>query len=197
MYDSVIGEKYTTPRGVVLTVTQRTDNRLLSRMENHYSKPKGFVGRNICISIEFGEDYFGHIVFGSATKHLAGRHEYLGTCKEDLNNIVNNLFYNVSYHSKYPIRNFTTHVLLQSMLFVKTLWERKYGDPVRGFETLVEPPRTGDLYLKAGFVVVGKTKGYTCKRVAGDSVDSWGGRRVWNTDESSLRPKIVLCKKVS
>ena len=182
---------------IKLTQTKRTDERLLERMRNHYSKPKGFVGRNICYSIECDGVYYGHIVFGSATLHLQGRHEYLGTDRSKLNNIVNNIFYNVSkVDGKYPQRNFTSKVLTKALNVVSKEWEDKYGDMVLGFETLVETSevRTGDLYFKAGFVKVGDTKGYTCKRVGGEGTDGWSGKRVW--DVENLRPKIVLCKRI-
>lgn len=192
---NIIGKEFTTQKGVNFTVTKRTDNRLLERMKIHYSKPKGFVGRNICLSISYDGKYYGHIVYGSATKHLPGRHEFLGTTISDLNNIINNIFYNVSCDDKYPIRNFTTYCLSESMNFVKQLWEMKYGGTVVGFETLVEPPRTGELYKRAGFVEVGKTKGFTCKRVGGTGKETWGGVRVWNKNPDELRPKIVLCLK--
>lgn len=181
---------------IKLTQTKRTDARLLERMSVHYSKPKGFVGRNICYAIEDNEgNYYGHIVAGSATLHLKGRHEFLCTTKKDLNSIVNNIFFNCKpVNNKYPIRNFTSEVV---KLFVKRVivdWQDKYGDKVIGVETLVEPPRTGELYIKAGFTVVGETLGFTCKRESGESTDNWSGRRVWNTKE--LRPKIILCMKV-
>lgn len=179
---------------IILKITKRTDYRLLERMANHYSKPKGFVGRNICYAItdELG-NYYGHIVAGSATLHLKGRHEFLNTSRKDLNNIVNNVFFNCKpVESKYPTRNFTSKVV---KLFCETVskdWYDKYGDRVLGFETLVEAPRTGELYLRAGFTLVGETVGYTCKRISGVGTDNWTGKRVWDTE--NLRPKIILCK---
>jgi len=178
-----------------LTQTKRTDPRLLSRMATHYSQPKGFVGRNICYSIEYNGIYYGHIVFGSSTRFLPGRNDFLGIDLGSLNNVVNNIFYNVSSADKYPKRNFTSHVLVEAEKQVVIDWLDKYGDEVRGFETLVELPRTGELYKRAGYVPVGRTTGYTCKRVAGNGTDSWSGKRVWNTDPEQLRPKIVLCKR--
>lgn len=83
------------------------------------------------------------------------------------------------------------------MLFEKQIsieWFEKYGDKVIGFESLVELPRTGELYRRCGWVEVGQTKGFTCKRIAGKGSDSWTGKRIWNTKD--LRPKIVFCKKV-
>lgn len=63
-----------------LDVTKRTDDRLLKCMSVHYSKPKVFVGRNICYAVMYENTYYGHIVGGSATRFLPGRNEYFGTC---------------------------------------------------------------------------------------------------------------------
>ena len=178
-----------------LIKTKRTDTQLLERMDKHYSQPKGFVGRNICYAIYCNNIYYGHIVGGSATRFLKGRNDFLGIDLSSLNNVVNNIFYNVSkVNNQYPLRNFTSKVLKTFVNKVKIDWERKYGDKVVGFETLIEKPRTGDLYLKAGWKCVGETIGYTCKRVSGKGSDSWSGKRVWNT--KNLRPKIVLCYKI-
>jgi len=175
-----------------LVITKRTDVRLLERMINHYSKPKGFVGRNICYAVTFNNDYYGHIVGGSASLHLPGRDEYIN--QENLNQVVNNVFYSVSkVNNQYPTRNFTTLVIKKFMGCITKDWFLKYGDNVVGFETLVEPPRTGDLYKKAGWVLVGTTKGFTCKRQAGTGTDGWSGKRVWDT--VNLRPKLVFCFK--
>ncbi len=92
--------------------------------------------------------------------HLPGRHDFFGTTKEQLNNIVNNVFYNVTkVADKYPVRNFTTFVLTSAISRICSDWKTKYGDEVVGVETLVELPRTGELYLRGGFTVVGTTKG--------------------------------------
>lgn len=181
---------------LVLQQTKRTDPRLLARMEIHYSQPKGFVGRNICYAIYYNGVYYGHIVWGSATKHLPNRFSFLGLDSSKLNSIANNLFFNISkVEGKYPKRNFTSYVLKESLKQVKQDWKIKYGETLLGYETLVEKPRTGELYLKAGFTLIGETKGYTCKRVSGTSTDNWSGKRVWNTDKDSLRPKLVLCHR--
>jgi hypothetical protein len=163
-------------------------------MKIHYSQPKGFVGRNICYAIFYKNDYYGHIIAGSAVKHLPGRHEFLETNPNQLNNIINNIFFNVSpIKDKYPTRNFTTKIVKEFVKQASIDWEEKYGNKVLGFETLVEKPRIGTLYLRAGWKKVGKTKGYTCKRVGGTGTDTWTGKRVWDT--KNLRPKNVLCYK--
>jgi hypothetical protein len=178
-----------------LTLTKRTDPRLLKLMDIHYSQPKGFVGRNMCYAVEYSEKFYGYIVGGSATKHLAGRHEFLGTDKTQLNNIINNIFYHIEpINDKYPKRNFSTFVIAEWVKIAQIDWQNKFGNEVVGFETLIELPRTGECYRRAGWTEVGMTKGFTCKRVAGNGTDSWSGKRVWDT--KNLRPKRVFCLKV-
>jgi len=177
-----------------LKTTKRTDPKLLERMAIHYSQPKGFVGRNICYAIYYEGIYYGHIVAGSATRFLPGRNEYLNITLNELNKVVNNIFFNISAVGKYPIRNFTTKVVKEFCVRVQDDWANKYNDVVVGFETLIEKPRIGELYKRAGWKVVGETKGYTCKRVSGKGTDNWTGKRVWNT--KYLKPKFVLCYKV-
>lgn len=186
-----------TNKKILLVRTKRTDERLLARMAIHYSSPKGFVGRSICYAVVYNSAYYGHIVAGSAVRFLPNRNEYLGIAIEQLNNVVNNIFFNVSpVDGNYPVRNFTTKCVKEFERAAGIDWRSKYGDKVIGFETLVEKPRTGDLYKRAGWVVVGETKGYTCKRVAGRENATYSGKRVWNRDKDCLRPKWVLCHKI-
>ena len=181
---------------LLLVRTSSKDSRLLDRMESHYSKPKGFVGRSLCYAVIYNWRYYGHIVAGSATLNLPNRHKFLGTNKEQLNNIVNNIFFNISpWDKKYPLRNFSSLVVKTWMSRVIQDWKAIYGDEVKGFETLIEPPRTGELYLRAGFSHIGTTKGYTCKRTKGSSKsEKYTGVRVW--DYENLRPKHVLAYRI-
>lgn len=179
---------------IKLEQTPNSDQRLRERMAVHCSTPAGFVGRNICYAIRYNGEYYGHIVGGSATHFLPGRNEFFGIEIGQLNQIVNNTFYNISkVGGKYPMRNFASRVV---EVFVETIaydWYQKYGNIVIGFESLVELPRTGELYRRAGWTEVGLTKGYTCKRVGGIGTDGWSGRRVWDTE--NLRPKRVFVYK--
>ena len=170
---------------------KRTDHRMLERMAIHYSQPKGFVGRNICYAVMFNNLCYGTIAGGSATLHLPNR-EVVG----ELNNGVNNIFFHIEkVNGSYPVRNFAQFVLREYRQSVERDWFEKYGDHVNWHETLVEPPRSGDCYKRDGWIVVGETKGYTCKRIAGKGSDKWSGKRVW--DYKNLRPKIVLVKKTN
>ncbi len=181
-----------------LEITKKTDPRLLQTMSIHYSHPNGFVGRSIPYAIYYDCQYYGHIISGSATLHLAGRHEFLGTTSAQLNNIINNTYFHVTkINGVYPCRNFVSAILKAWRLRTVNDWYDKYGDIVVGFETLVELPRTGDCYKRDGWICVGKTIGFTCKRVGGKGTDSYTGKRVWNTNPDQLRPKLILCRKNS
>ena len=179
-----------------LVIVKRTSPQLLEEMDRHYSQPKGFVGRNICYSVIHNDICYGHIVGGSATRFLPGRDDFLGfSTLEKLNNIVNNIFFHVEpKNDSYPVRNFTTKIIELFEKTVVTDWKNKYGDDVVALETLVELPRTGECYRRAGWINTGQTKGYTCKRVSGQGTDNWTGKRVWDT--KNLRPKLVFIKKL-
>lgn len=166
-------------------------------MAEHYSQPKGFVGRNICYAVLYEGVRYGSIVAGSATRFLPGRQDFLTTNNITcgLNNIINNIFFHVEpVDGSYPVRNFTTKVLGYFRHIAKSRWEEKYQDEVKLFETLVELPRSGSVYYRDKWVCVGETKGYTCKRTSGVGTDSWSGKRVWDT--VNLRPKLVFLRNV-
>lgn len=180
---------------IILQQIKRTDPRILDNMKNHYSAPKGFVGRNICYAILYNDIYYGSIVGGSATLHLPNRNEYFGINKSHLNHIINNIFFHVEkVNNKYPCHSFLPKILQKFRETMIKDWELKYNDKVLGFETLVELPRTGECYRRDGWKLIGQTAGYTCKRTAGKGTDSWSGKRVWDTN--NLKPKLVFAKLV-
>lgn len=176
---------------MTLEMISRTEKRLVEEMERHYSKPKGFVGRNICYAITVNGIRYGSIVGGSATRFLPGR-EILANLRFG----INNLFFHIEKQGgDYPCRNFAEKVLTIYCEQVENNWQSKYGDFPLWHEALVELPRTGECYRRSGWKEVGVTKGFTCKRVKGKGTDSWTGKRVWNT--VNLRPKRVFVKPVS
>ncbi len=191
---STLSAGYHSCRGLFLSQTKRTDPRLLSLMERHYSQPRGFVGRNICYAVMYGSEYYGHTIAGSATRFLPNRNEWFGVSIKELNKVINNIFFHIEkVAGKYPIRNFASKVVKEFVKVAGKDWQVKYGDIPVGFESLVELPRKGDVYLRAGWALIGQTKGYTCKRIAGKGTDSWTGKRVWDT--KNLRPKKVFVFK--
>jgi hypothetical protein len=157
-------------------------------MSIHYSHPKGFVGRQLVYKILVDDKEVGAIVGGSATLHLPNRNEFFGD-KYYINGIINNTFYHLE---KQEDKNLGSKVLKLWRKQVVLDWEERYKDKVIGFETLIELPRNGALYKADNWIYVGTTKGYICKRVAGEQTENWSGKRVWNYDE--LKPKLVFCK---
>ena len=175
-----------------LVRVKRTHPFLLQFMYRHYSAPKGFVGRNQCYAVVYDKLCYGFIVSGSTPMWLVGRERVFGY-EVNLNEIVNNIFFRIEIKTRYPSRNFMVKVL---KLWRETSiidWEEQYGDKVMGWESLVELPRTGEVYIRDKWTLVGTTKGYSCKRVGGIGTDSYSGVRVWET--KILRPKLVFCKK--
>lgn len=170
----------------------KNDPRLRAMMRDHYSQPGGFVGRSLCYAVMYEGHCYGAIVGGSTPKHLIGRAAFtmIHGMELHLNEIVNNLFYHVN--GPYPVRNFTVKVLREYRAQVQIDWFLKYGDRVRLHESLVELPRSGETYRRDGWLRIGLTKGFTCKRIGGVSTDSWGGKRVW--DRKNLRPKHVFVR---
>ena len=179
---------------ISLITIPKNNKYLKASMKKHYTKPKGFVGRSICYAIYFNETLYGHILGGSSTLYLKGRNEFFNIDKSKLNNIINNIFYHVEkVDNKYPIRNFTTEVLKAWREQIKIDWQQKYGDKVIGYESLIEPPRTAELYKKDKWVLVGATFGYTCKRIPGHEKGAFKtGKRVWN--KKNLKPKLIFCR---
>lgn len=180
---------------VILERISKSDHGLYYAMLGHYSGTYGFVGRQLIYRILFNEDIYGYIAGGSATKNLPGRLDFLGP-HIGLKNIVNNTFFHLERKDgKYPCRNFTAQIIKIWRHAVCSHWPEKYDDQVLAFETLVEVPRTGDIYKRDGWTQVGLTQGFVCKRIAesvvGKSTDSWSGKRVWTKDESRRKHVFV------
>ena len=177
---------------IILQRIKKSDPQLQNWMRVHYSQPKGFVGRQLIYKIIVDEVVYGATTAGSATLHLPNRFDFFGR-DIPINNIVNNTFFHVEkQNGRYPMRNFVSSVIQAWRERAVVDWPLMYGSPVEGFETLVEPPRSGECYRRDGWTMMGMTKGYTCKRSSdtGNGTDSWGGARVWDT--INLRPKQVF-----
>lgn len=177
---------------IELTWVPKSDPLLREMMAIHYSAPKGFVGRQLVYRVSVAGIIYGFIAAGSATKFLPGRTDFFGAVP--LQNLINNTFFHIEKQANaYPCHNFASKVVAAWRELVKDHWPLYYGSRVLGYESLVELPRTGELYRRDGWVEVGTTKGYTCKRIGGVGTDSWSGQRVWS---SILKPKTVFVRKV-
>jgi hypothetical protein len=180
-----------------LKAVGKFDMNLRLYMQNHYTQPKGFIGRSIQYLIYYDGVLYGAITGNSPIQHLVGRlthlYEYYH-CKMDLDFIVNNQFFHIDKScGRYPTRNFASKVLDYYKQKISEDWKHKYGFPIVFFETLVEPPRTGELYIRNGWDYLGMTKGFTCKRGGGAGTDNYTGKRIWNLDK--LKPKHIFMQR--
>ncbi|HWB02957.1 MAG TPA: hypothetical protein VG796_08040 [Verrucomicrobiales bacterium] len=199
-----------------ITLERISKGDLLLRLasKSHYSEPGGFVGRFLGYGVWCGSEYIGVIVAGSATMHLVGRNDYFGVTPADLNRIINNTLFHVERpwgvppfrygvtgfgisieerRRPYPVRNITNLVLSEWRTRAARDWEETYQDSVIGFETLVQVPRTGEVYRRDGWSLVGETKGFTCRRTGGISQsEKFDGRRIWTFDPT--KRKLVFCR---
>jgi hypothetical protein len=192
-------------RGFYLEPISKGDQRLWDYAKIHYTKTKGFVGRFLgyCVNSLETDETFGVIVGGSAALHLQGREKFFGLKgKSKLNAIVGNTLFHIEKPKSavkeegavYPLRNTTARVLQVWRERVAADWERKYGDEVIGFETMVMPPRTGACYKKDGWTYVGMTKGFVCRRIpCEDSAGEYSGKRVWTHKPDEK--KLIFCRK--
>lgn len=187
--------------GMIMTLSlqeiPKSDEDLYFMRLKHYSESNGFIGRTIIYKILWNDVIYGAIVAGSATKHLPGRDKIL--LGIGLNNIINNTFFHIEkIDCKYPCRNFALEILQTFRYIASRRWYEKYGDIICGFESLVELPRTGEIYKRDKWTEVGLTQGKVCRRrpnsLWGQSTDSWGGVRVWSKTE--LKPKRVFARTV-
>lgn len=179
---------------IKLQLSNKGDDEVQYLMSIHYSHPKGFVGRQIIYKIYNDDEFKGVITGGSATLHLPNRNIFFGN-KFNLQYIINNNFFHlIDGHND---KNLGTKVLSLWRRQVVKDWVNRYGGEVIGFETLVELPRSGSIYKADNWTLVGQTKGFTCRRVAGTEKGVFsGGKRIWNTNEDELKPKLVFCKLI-
>lgn len=177
-----------------LILSNKGDKGVQHMMLIHYSHPKGFVGRQIIYKIYDNDDFKGVIAGGSATLHLPNRNDFFGD-KFNLQYIINNNFFHLV--DNHDDKNLGTKVLSMWRRQVVKDWMERYNSKVIGFESLVELPRSGTIYKADNWTLVGQTKGFACRRVAGTEKGAFtGGKRIWNTDKDELKPKLVFCKTI-
>ena len=147
---------------------------------NHYTQPRGFIGRNTTHLIKVDGSYCGVVVSGSTSLYLPNRKEFFGD-PVDIQKIINNRLFRLELN----IPNLGTQVLKMWRKQVVLDWKIKYNcDPI-GFETLVKPPRNGAVYRADNWFYGGMTKGYTA-RVPKHGV------RVWYRTE----PRLIFFKMI-
>lgn len=106
--------------------------------------------------------------------------------KAGIRHIVNNTMFRMTRPKDQP--PLATDVLKKWMEIVKEDWLRDYGDFVRAFETLVEPPRWGGIYKLLKWKKIGMTYGLGARRPEGHGTAG--------TNSTGRRKIIKVSKKI-
>lgn len=154
----------------------------------HYVGSKGTVGRQLHYIIYYNGIAVGGISAGSAMFAHKKRDKFLEISKPEqksgLRNIVNNTMFRMTRAKENP--PLATDVLQVFKETVKRDWLERYGDFVRAFETLVEPPRWGGIYKLDKWIRIGNTAGLGARRPEGHGTagkNSTGVRKIIRVPE--------------
>ena len=149
----------------------------------HYVGSKGTVGRQLHYIVYFNGHAVGGISAGSAIFAHKKRDKYLNIGEAEkrkgIRHIVNNTMFRMIRPSHEEPK--ATAVLTAFKSTVVDDWLTAYGDFVRAFETLVEPPRWGGIYKLDGWKRIGNTLGLGARRPEGHGTagrNSTGVRKI-------------------
>lgn len=164
---------------IELVRAKQTDSVVRFYVTNHYTQPRGFIGRVFTYLIKVDDDVCGVIVGGSTSLHQQGRKEFFGLC--NIQDIINNRLFRLENNQP----NLGSRILKVWRNTIVKDWEDKYQCKVIGFETLVKPPRDGAVYKADNWIFTGTTKGYTAHKC---------GTRQWKWIKTE--PRLIFSKRV-
>ena len=135
----------------------------------HYVGSKGTVGRQLHYIVYYDGKAVGGISAGSAMFANRHRDKFLNVSDQEKKTGLRNIVNNTMFRMKRPPNELplATDVLKVFKTTIIKEWFRRYGDHVRAFETLVEPPRWGGIYKLDGWTKIGKTAGLGARRPEG------------------------------
>ena len=170
------------------------DSSDLIRRFHGYVPSTSYVGRQLNYSIWCEGEEIGFTGIGSAIMAMKGRDDFIGWNKqqrmEHTINIANNWRYTL-INNLPP--NTGSKVLMMVSKRSKIDWKKRYGDELVMLETLVEAPRTGAVYIAAGWKCVGNTLGtqYEWKDIENvlstDQIARRGFRIAGKVDENKVK----------
>lgn len=154
----------------------------------HYVGSKGTVGRQMHYIVYWHGKAVGAISAGSAMFAHKRRDKVLNIGRDEQQGGIRHIANNTMFRMTRPKeeRPFASEVLAQWMDIVKDDWLRDYGDYVRAFETLVEPPRWGGIYKLLKWKKIGMTYGLGARRPEGHGTAG---------EKSTGRRKIIKVPK--
>jgi len=139
---------------------ERFDEELVTK---HYLKNANAVGRVLRYVAEYAGQWVALLMFNSAAYHLKVRDRWLhwvGPQVAQRRHLIaqNSRFLVLADPGQWP--NLASRVLKLVSARVPADWQQRYGYPVLGFETFVDPKRfRGTCYKAAGWEVLGPTQG--------------------------------------
>jgi len=173
------------PRPYLLQVPK--GNKIFATLYlTHYPQSKGIVGRTINYLIIWKNKVAGIIGANSAPYAVKPVDEFFGITKENRDDmllcIMNNEVFRLIVHEK----NLATMVLKAFRYKLQRDHIKKYGHPLIGLITFVEPPRIGTIYKADNWVYLGMTKGYGTTR---------RGKRWFDRKWVKKKPKHIFAYK--
>ena len=139
---------------------ERFDEELITK---HYLKNANAVGRVLRYVAEYRGQWVALLVFNSAAYHLKVRDRFLHWVEPQVaqrRHLIaqNSRFLVLAAPGQWP--NLASRVLKLSCDQVPGHWQERYGYPVLGFETFVDPQRfRGTCYKATGWEALGPTQG--------------------------------------
>lgn len=173
------------PRPFLLKVPK--GNKIFASLYlSHYPKSRGIVGRTLNYLIIWKGKVAGIIGANSAPYCVKPIDKFFGITKQNRNDMLLCIMNNEVFRLIRNERNLATKTLA---VFRKVLQQdhiKKYGHPLIGLVTFVEPPRTGAIYKADNWTYLGMTKGYGTTR---------RGKRWWDRKWVRKQPKHIFAYK--
>lgn len=138
----------------------------------------------------------GIIAVSGSFLAMEDRDKFVGWNKEQrlINNkkTANNLIFCILPNIK--VKNLGSFIISKFVRQVRKDWKERYGDNLVLMETLVDPSKfSGVTYRAAGWVEVGKTKGFGFKGVR-KRKDGYGGKNIGRVIFQHNIPKLIFVK---
>lgn len=156
----------------------------------HYANIQETIGRQLHYLVLYHGHIVGAITAAQSIWSSKPRDVFWGLNTLNREFLLNNIICNTFFRLEGRVENLGTRVLRLWRIQSARDWEQEYGDRVMGFETMVEPPRTGAMYLADNWVYVGDTAGFKKSRA---------GQKLYGVDigelfTASTTPKLIFCR---
>ena len=163
----------------------------------HYVGSKGTIGRQFHYIVYQDGAAIGGISAGSAIFAHKKRDVYLNIGENEKKAGLRHIINNTMFRLKRPpdAEPLATVVLDAWKNRAAKDWYEKFGDVVRCFETLVEPPRWGGIYKLNGWKRIGNTLGLGARRPKGHGTfgkNSTGKRKIIKVPKKILWVEPIM-----